>query len=164
LFTTHYQLPETEASRGNEFGTFDTFYGFSELLQILAPEGQKLLAPAATLIKRQADRSDIPFASVMQAELLVLMMTFVTEGCRWYPQTLLYSRHGGTFPFFVQAARHRDFQKIAKITGIPRADQLRMAIKAGHERLEVSTWSMFWMSRDRTFWESMNMNELDTLT
>jgi hypothetical protein len=51
LFTTHYQLPETEASRGNQFGTFDAFYGYSELLQILAPEGKKLLAPAATLIK-----------------------------------------------------------------------------------------------------------------
>ena len=164
LFTTHYQLPETEAFRGNQFGTFDAFYGYSELLQILAPEGQKLLAPAATLIKRQADRSDIPFASVMQAELLILMMTFVTESCRWYPQTLLYSPHGGTFPFFVQAARHRDFQKLAKITGIPKADQLRVTIKAGHERLEVSTWSMFWMSRDRTFWESMNMDELDTLS
>jgi hypothetical protein len=164
LFTTHYQLPETEASRGNQFGTFDAFYGYSELLQILAPEGQKLLAPAATLIKRQADRSDIPFASVMQAELLILMMTFVIEGCRWYQQTLLYSPYGGTFPFFVQAARHRDFQKLGQITGIPRADQLRVAIKAGHERLEVSTWSMFWMSRDRTFWESMNMDELDTLS
>jgi hypothetical protein len=164
LFTTHYQLPETEAARGNQFGTFDAFYGHSELLQILAPEGKKLLAPAATLIKRQADRSDIPFACVMQAELLILMMTFVTEGCRWYPQTLLYSPHGGPFPFFVRAARHRDFQKLAKITGISIADQLRASVKAGHERLAVATWGMFWMSRDRTFWESMNMDELDTLS
>ena len=92
------------------------------------------------------------------------MMTFVTDGCRWYPQTLLYSPHGGPFPFFVRVARHRDFHKLAKITGIDRADQLRASVRAGHERLEVATWDMFWMSRDRTFWQSMNMDELDTLS
>ena len=163
VFATHYQLPETEASRGNQFGTFDAFYGNSESLQILAPEGKKLLAPAATLVKRQADRSDIPFVSVMQAELLILLKTFITEGCRWYPQTLLYAPYGGPFPFFVRAARHRDFQKLAKITGINTGDQLRTSVKAGHERLGVSQWHDFWMSRDRTFWESMNMDDLDTL-
>ena len=92
------------------------------------------------------------------------MMTFITQGCRWYPQTLLYSAYGGSFPFFVKAARHRDFQKLAKITGIHSGNQLRASVKAGHERLEVGTWDMFWMSRDRTFWESMNMDNLDTLS
>ena len=164
LFTTHYQLPETDASRGNRFGSFDAFYGYSELLQILAPEGKKLLAPAATLIKRQADRPDLPFDSVMQAELLILMMTFITEGCQWYPQTLIYSSYGGPFPFFIKAARHRDFQKLAKITAIHSGDQLRASVKAGHKRLEIGNWHMFWMSSDRTFWESMNMDNLDTLT
>lgn len=163
VFANHYQLPETEASRGNHFGTFDAFYGQSETLQILAPEGKKLLAPAATLIKRQADRTDLPFTSVMQAELLVLLMAFITEGCLWYPQTLLYSPHAGPFPFFIKAERRRDFQKLAKITGIGSGDQLRALVTAGHERLGVGQWHDFWMSRDRTLWDSMNMDALDKL-
>ena len=92
------------------------------------------------------------------------MMTFITEGCQWYPQTLIYSSYGGPFPFFIKAARHRDFQKLAKITAIHSGDQLRASVKAGHKRLEIGNWHMFWMSSDRTFWESMNMDNLDTLT
>ena len=162
VFTSHYLLPESEAYGSNRFVTFDAFYGYSETLQILAPEGRKLLAPAAELIKRQADRTDIPFTDVMQAELLVLMMAFIIEGTQWYPQTLHYSSRSGAFPFFLRAAQHRHFEKLAKITGISDADELRQAVKAGHQRLNVSQWHNFWF-RDRLFWESMNMDALDTL-
>ncbi|MBX3425586.1 MAG: TIR domain-containing protein [Pirellulales bacterium] len=164
ILTNHYLLPETEASGVNRFETFDAFYAYSETLQILASEGKKLHAPAAELIKRQADRTDLPFAAVMQAELLVLMMAFITEGCRWYPQTLhCSSSRAGAFPFFLRATRRRDFQKLAKITGIGTADELRVAVKAGHERIGVGTWHNFWVS-DSSFWGSMNMDALDTLT
>ncbi|MBV5323283.1 hypothetical protein JZU51_00675, partial [bacterium] len=72
ILTSHYLLPETKASGGNRFCNFGRFYGHSETLQILAPDGQKLHAPAAELIKRQADRTDLPFAVVIQSELLIL--------------------------------------------------------------------------------------------
>jgi hypothetical protein len=162
IFTSHYLLPETEAHGPNRFDTFYAFYGYSETLQVLAPEGQKLYAPAAELIKRQADRTDLPFTEVMQAELLILMMAFITDSARWYPQTLHYSSRVGAFPFFVRAAQHRHFQKLAKITGIGSADELREAVKAGHQRLEVNRWHNFW-NNDRSFWDSMNMDALDTL-
>lgn len=163
ILTSHYLLPETETSGVNRFNTFDAFYGYSESLQILAPEGQKLYAPAAELIKRQADRTDLPFPSVIEAELLVLMMAFIAEDCRWYPQTLHYSSHARAFPFFLRAARHRDFQKLAKITGMGTGDELRAAVKSGHVKLGVDRWHNFWMS-DRSFWGSMNMDALDTLS
>jgi hypothetical protein len=62
----------------------------------------------------------------------------------------------------VRAAQHRHFQKLAKITGIGSADELREAVKAGHQRLEVNRWHNFW-NNDRSFWDSMNMDALDTL-
>jgi len=163
IFTNHYLLPETEAAGLNRFDSFDAFLGYSETLQILAPEGRRLHAPAAELIKRQADRTDLPFAAVMQAELLVLMMAFITEDCRWYPQTLHYSSRAGAFPFFIRAARHRDFQKLAKITGIGGGDELRAAVKSGHEKLGADRWHNFWPS-NRSFWGIMNMDALDTLS
>ena len=163
IFASHYLLPETEAFGVSRFNTFDSFYGYSETLQILAPEGQRLYAPAAELIKRQADRTDLPFLSVMEAELIVLMMAFIAGNSRWYPQTLHYSSRAGAFPFFLRAARHRDFQKLAKITGIATGDELRAVVKSGHEKLRVDRWSNFWIS-DRSFWDSMNMDALDTLS
>lgn len=162
VLNSHYLLPESEAHGPNRFDTFDAFYGHSETLQVLAPEGRKLHSPAAELIKRQADRTDLPFVAVMEAELLVLMMAFITDGSRWYPQTLHYSSRGGAFPFFVRAAQGRNFQKLAQITGISSANELREAVKAGHERLRVNEWHNFWIT-DRSFWKSMNMDALDTL-
>lgn len=162
ILTSHYLLPESEVHGANRFNTFDAFYGYSEALQVLAPEGRKLHSPAAELIKRQADRSDLPFMAVMQAELLVLMITFITDGARWYPQTLHYTQRSGAFPLFVRATQHRHFQKLAVITGISSADELREAVKAGHQRLGVNQWHNFWIA-DRSFWDSMNMDALDTL-
>ncbi|WP_241074982.1 SEFIR domain-containing protein [Achromobacter insuavis] len=161
ILTNHYLLPETEIYGTERFGTFYAFHGYSDALQILAPEGKTLYAPAAELIKRQADRNDLPFLEVMQAELLVLMMAFISKSTRWYPQTLHYSSRHGAFPFFLKASRHRDFQKLGKITGLDDGDELRAAVKAGHQRLEVNRWTNFWS--DRTFWGSMNMDGLDTL-
>src|SRR5690606_7177543 len=122
----------------------------------------KLLAPAAALIKRRADRRGLPFSGVMQAELLVLRMAFITDGWRWYPPTLHYSSRAGALRFCVRAARHRDFHKLTKITGIGSGDELRAAVKVGHEKLSVDRWHNFWIS-DRSFWGSMNMDSLDTL-
>lgn len=162
VLTNHYLLPETEAHRSNGFATFGEFYRHSETLQILAPEGRKLLSPAAELVKSQADRTDLPFPAVMQAELLVLMMALVTEDVHWYPQTLHYSSRA-SFPFFMRATQRRDYQKLAKITGFEDAEQLRTSVKAGLERLRVDNWHDFWMTNG-SFWESMNMDSLDTLS
>lgn len=162
VLTNHYLLPETEWYGDNRFGTFGAFYGYSDTLQILAPEGQRLFAPAAELIKRQADRTDVPFTDVIQAEVLVLLMAFITDVKHWYPQTLFYSSRSSAFPFFLRAAQHRNYQKLAQITGIDSVEQLRKAVKEGHERLQVKSWHDFWRT-DRTFWGSMNMDALDTL-
>jgi len=162
IFTSYYLLPFSERSGDSNFETFDAFYGYSETLQtVLAPEGRKLNSPAAELIKRHADRQDLPFSEIMQAELLILLMSFITPDSRWYPQTLHYSSHGAGYPFFVRATQHKHFNKLSIITGIADANELREKVKEGHDRLNVDNWHNF--SFNRNFWGSMNMDKLDTL-
>ena len=162
VFTSHYLLPETERHGDNRFACFDCFYGDSESLQaVLAAEGKRLCSPAAELLKRQADRGDIPFNDVIQAELLVLMIAFITPRATWYPQTLHYAPYHKDFPFFIRATQHKNFKKLAIITGIDDADTLRATVKEGHERLRTDSWHNF--RRNRSFWPSMNMDKLDTL-
>jgi TIR domain len=161
VFTSHYLMPSSEKYGRESFERFDCFYGYSEALQILAPEGRKLHAPAAELLKRQADREDIPFSDIMQAELIALMMSFITPETRWYPQTLHYSSYSKGFPFFIRAAQHKNFNKLSIITGISSADELRNRVKEGHQRLETASWHNFHFNK--SFWSSMNMDELDTL-
>jgi len=162
VFSTHYLLPASNRSGDNAFETFDAFYGYSETLQsVLAPEGRKLYSPAAELIKRHADRDDLPFKSIMEAELLVLMMSYITPDTHWYPQTLLYASYRGDFPFFLRAAQHKNFKKLAIVTGIDDANKLREAVKEGHKRLGVERWYNF--HYERSFWGTMNMEKLDTI-
>jgi hypothetical protein len=162
VFASHYMLPGTQRRTSTHFRRFDTFYGFSETLQeVLAPEGVRLYSPAAALIKQQADRQDVPFESVMEAELVVLLMAFLTPDVRWYPQTLHYAAYMMEFPFFLRAAQHKHFKRLATITGIQSAEEMRSVAKTGHERLSVSNWYNF--DSVDSFWSAMNMEKLDTV-
>ncbi|MGB2865026.1 MAG: SEFIR domain-containing protein [Sedimentisphaerales bacterium] len=162
VFTSHYLLPETERYGEQQFDTFDSFCGYSETLQkVLATEGRRLYSPAAELIKRQADRKDLPFSSVIEAELVVLLMTLLTPNAQWSPGTLYYASYRRDFPFFLRATQHKGFKKLATITGINDADKLRAAVKEGHERLGTNSWHGF--RRCGNIWESMNMDKLDTI-
>lgn len=162
IFTSHYLLPTADRYGDSHFETFDAFYGHAETLQaVLAPDGKKLHSPAAELLKRHADRTDLPFEDIMQAELLTLLISFITPENRWYPQTLHYSSYGAGYPFFIRATQHKYFKKLAIITGISDANELREKVKEGHERHNVKSWYNFRFNRN--FWETMNMDKLDTL-
>ena len=97
----------------------------------------------------------------MEAELLVLLMAFISKEVRWYPQTLHYMSQS-EFPFFIRATQHKHFLRLAIITGIIDADALRDAVKAGQQRLQVNMWHDFVMLYN-SFWNCMNMDKLDSI-
>ena len=162
VLSTHYLLPETMGSAEARFCKFDGFFGSSNTLQtVLASEGYQLHSPAAELIKRQADRQDLPFTAIIEAELLVLLMAFITPDTHWYPQTLYYSPYGKRYNFFLRATQHRHYQKLAIVTGIGDAETLRQTVREGQQRLGVDKWHNFWVFG--SFWNTLNMDALDTL-
>ena len=165
VFTSYYQISNSAARYGQDnFERFNCFYGYSRTLQILAAENKQLLSPAAELIKRQADREDIPFSEIRQAELLVLLMRFIiTPEKSWYPQTLLYSSYTESFPFFIKATLHKNFSKLAKITGISDVNELREKAKNGYDIFN-NTSQKFEYRHDINLWHSMNMDKLDSLS
>jgi hypothetical protein len=162
VFTSHYIRPSTECSGDERFDGFDCFYGYSETLNaVLAPEGQRLYSPAAELIKRQSTRDGLPFTDLIQADLLILLMAFISPDSRWYPQLMYYARYGIEFPFFLRAAQHKNFRKLATITGINDATALRDAVAKGHERLKIGNWHDFHF--ESSFSRAMNLDKLDTI-
>ncbi len=71
----------------------------------------------------------------MQAELLALLMSFISKVKYWYPQTLYYLSHGATFPFFIRAAQRRHFANLALITGVKTGDELRSIVAQAYRHL-----------------------------
>lgn len=74
---------------------------------------------------------------------------------------MYYSSFSKEFPFFLRASQHKNFKKLATVTGIDDADKLKEEVKKGHERLETNKWNNFQFNRSS--WESMNMEHLDTI-
>lgn len=162
VYTSHYIIPATERSGQKRFESFDSFYAYSKSLNsVLAAEGRRLCSPAAELIKRQATKEDLPFADIIQADLLTLLVAFITPDSQWYPQLMHYASYTNDFPFFIRASQHKHFQKLAVISGINDANALREAVKEGHKRLQVGEWQNFHLQRD--FAMAMNLDGLDTI-
>jgi hypothetical protein len=162
VLTSHYMKSETERYGSNVFTDTREFNAFANGLQIvLAESGRRYLSPAAELLKRQADRNDLPFAAIMEADLLVFLMALISEDGKWIPQTLFYRSDRG-FPFFLRAIQHRNFLKLAVITGEPEANKLREAALAGYERLGVNHWADFAIHIGSPL-SFMNLDKLDTL-
>ncbi len=165
VLTNNYLLPESEASRNNSFGTFDEFYTYSAVLEKRNRRlEQRLISPIANLIKERATRSDLTFKEIMQAELLVFLISMLGDGHAWHPHTLVFAGRGGMrFPLFVRAAQHKYFERIRVITGINTADELRAKFKEGLERNNVSNWSLTFHT-DVSFRALTNMDALDTIS
>ncbi len=160
IYTSHY-INLSSVSQGQpNFKKFDCFWGYSEALRsVLPPEGKRLYAPAAELIKMQADREDLPFLDIVQAEILTFLMSFITPETCWHPTTLLYSSYYN-YPFFVRATEHKNFDKLAKITGVDSAETLRGYVKEGCDKFRESGDSF---NYSISFWHCMNMDKLDSL-
>jgi hypothetical protein len=143
------------------FYRYNYFYASSQYLdEVLAP-GKRLKSAAGELIRKQADRQDIPFKSVMEADLLCLLMALITQEVRWYPQTLYYASYGYQFPFFLRATQHKHFKHLVTITGINSVDELKKAAVEGYKRLDIMNWHDF--HPNKPFWELLNMEKLNSV-
>lgn len=162
ILTKNYLLPSRERGGDIYFNNFTIFYHFSEHPNpSILPNKQQFIAPAAEIIKRHANREDISFEEIMQADCVAFLMSLINAKMnRWYPQTLHYAKFGMAFPLFIKASRHDDFAKFSTITGIQDVDSLRKAIKEGEDRFKLHSWDVF---RVTNIWEIMNLNKLDTI-
>ena len=163
IFETHYLIPEVERYGNKEFDKFGCFWGHTRILQKnLIVEGQRLFSPEAELIKRQADRCDIPFMSVTEAEVLVYLMALLSQDTYWYPGTLHYAPYEHKFSFFLKATRHKGFKKLAIITGIDNAELLKEAVDNAQEHNATNQREKFQFRGNIS--NMINLDNLDTLT
>jgi hypothetical protein len=164
VFTSRYLQPEGVEHYGDgELASFGCFWSYSEHLQILAPEDRKLISPAAELIKRHADRDDLKFESLIEAESVIMLMALLLPSVlHWYPGTLLYSQNKPP-PLFARAAHNNGFRKLCVITGETSAPAIQSLVKKGWERMGIDRWHDFrWHSRGLA--SIMNLENLNTIS
>lgn len=162
VFSALYIKPAEKRLGGQNFQRFDSFYTSCSMLNaVLAKEGAELLSPTAQLIKLQAKRSDIPFLDLLQADLLILLISFIDPQIRWYPQSFFYARYAGDFPFFLKATHQKGFENLSTIIGTSDLDAIRLSVKKGSEEIKSMSHNSFYLNL--TFWDAINMDKLNTI-
>jgi hypothetical protein len=164
VYRTHYLLPETEQQGEVVFDTFDIFHSHARrIASLVTPAGQQLLSPTAAVFKGNATKPDIPFVSIIDADLMTFLAAMLGKDTRWYPDTLFYLGYLRARPFFLRATQHKHFRKLALITGIENADELRKKALEGYDRIGVKEWSTFGMYVHGSIWNALNLDKLDTI-
>jgi len=164
LLKTRYILPESDARQGKDFTDFEAFRGYSSVLHT---RNQRLelnrISLIADLMKGRATRNDISFNEIMQAELVVVLMTVLSKRHKWYPHTLVFSALGaGRFPVFLRATQRKYFDRLKMITGVDSPEELRTKFKEGYEMGGLAPWAQFTWLTDVSLPELMNMDALGT--
>ena len=165
LFSSHYLIPECEIYDLKKFTTFAALFCPYDSIgkALLAPNGQPYLDSVAELLKRHADHSDLPFKSLMESELLLLMASLVHTGDAWHPRTVIYSGYNPSFPLFVRATQRKGFRKLAKILSIESSSELKEKVKANLETQRVQQFFNRDYRSGPSLWDAMNMDNLDTI-
>ncbi len=165
IFTSHYIYPSTARYGSQQFESFRCFWvPAHDFLQApLNPQpGHRFTNTVGEIVHRQADRSDIPFPKLIEAELLVMLMFLVTPAMdygHWHPHTFCYGVYSANNEFFIRASQHKSFQHLAVITGIDNADKLRAIVQPCVEK-----YSEQWRgSSIRGLWAQWNMDNLDSI-
>ena len=166
IFTTSYLCPEYQYSVRGRFEPFTCFWTLAhQVLQSpLKPQpGHQFRDTVGEVVRRQADRTDIPFSKFIEAELLAVLVSLAGAGTDcdlWRPHTLCYGNHNGNNDFFIRATQRKYFNRLAIVTGIKSAAELRNIVQ---EKLKAYfQGGSFFVARD--IWSLWNMDELDSLT
>jgi len=163
IFENGYLVPPHLRSGSTSHESFVGFHGSADVLQQeLAAPGKRLFSPAGELVKRQADRSDLPLADVLQAELLVLLMAFVTPSGWWYPGTLFYASYNTDFPLFARATRSKNFAPIRTIANVTDGNDLRNRVRDNGHNARLNKAPDVFTGMHRSYTELMHLEELDT--
>lgn len=162
LFESHYLLGSTARYNGRKFVRFDGFWASSRVLSlVLKPaNGGAFKSTAAELIRLHADRHDLTFAALREAELLILLMSFLPPYTQWFPQTLYYSAFHEEHKFFLRTTQRKNFVKLQEITGGKSVEELKQAVT---ERSKNLQHEFHYFSEKGFFWDQLNLTNMDTL-
>lgn len=156
----HYLRPESDSRRG-EHVSFTEFYSYCDninaalLTEIGNTPGGKYHSQTAELLKRCADRLDITFDAIKEADVLAQIASQLRDS-RWYPQTHYYWGWGRTAPFFLRAVQHKYFGKLGTVLGFKSGDELRAALEGKKTNIDR-------FNSNVSVEEFIGLSKLDTL-
>ena len=157
LFDYSYVAPETRNGEKLQSYSFSQFNEHASSLEgMCADRGDtRRLSVMADLIHDRADRTDIRFSELLQADVICCLAASRNERfCGWYPRTLVYSGRLGVIELFARATTATGFAPLKELVGFDAPQELLQYIQS-NEMTEI--W------HDRDMFRSVYIEELFNL-
>lgn len=161
ILSTHFLARESELTSKQDFVSFDSFFTSSNTIQHALSKEKNFYSPVIEFIKRNADRSDITFTDIIEADILCLAYSCCHDGIYWYAATTPYAGYNAVPNIFLRATQHKGFIKLKEALGIDSADDFRFKIQ---EKQALHEKQHYGYGRGPASYKAlMNIDNIDTL-
>jgi hypothetical protein len=134
MLSQQYYLTSRTRSSGSSVSSFTVF---REHMNSLVRRNQRLvlrrISLRADILEKRSKSSSLPFQAVMQADFICFMRAELDTNLtydRWWPETLLYSRHNyGAFEVFARAASNAHLNKLLLLLGVSTLDPVKTKLE-----------------------------------
>ena len=133
----------------NSGSSVSSFTAFHEHMYSLDRRNNRLelrrLSLRADILEKRSKSSGIPFQAVMQADFFCFMRAELDDPRkygRWWPETLLYSRHSyGAFEVFARAVSKTYLKKVLPLLGVSTLEPVKAKLEEfAPEKLYLPRW------------------------
>lgn len=112
---------------GGEDTQVSSYSGFNNHATSIEKCGERRLSVMADLVKNGANRRDIRFADLMQADSVIFL---AKESWGWFPRTLVYAEGTRVLPLFARAVDERGLTPLKALLGISTGQELVSRIES----------------------------------
>lgn len=157
LLDHNYVAPETFNGQRLESFSFTLFNTHAESLEgECANRGDtRRLSVMAELLHDRADRKDIRFFDLLQAEAICCIAACRrSRYCGWYPRSFIYAGRAGKLELFVRAIDEQGFQPLKTLLQCPTPKEMIRSICSDQMNKSLSS---------RDFWDLPGVEELFNL-
>lgn len=161
VLSSHYLVQDGHTSKEKNFVSFDSFFTSSNTVQHALSKEHRYYSPSVELIKRNADRNDIVFTDLIEADILCLAYSCCHEGIYWYAATTPYIAYNTVPDIFLRATQHKGFIKLKEALGVDSADDFRSRMQ---EKQQQHLAQNYGYGRGFASYKNlMNLDNIDTL-
>lgn len=151
-----FVTPRTLGGNDFESHSFSSFNSYARSLEeTCAVQGKrKRLSVMADLVHERANRSDLRFSDIMQADVILCL---ASRGS-WYPRTLIYSRSSGKCELFLRAVDGVGFVPLEQLLRVDSPQELIELIGSPDIQRMLQSEKFWQANRSMEF---LNLRELE---
>jgi len=156
LLEYRYVVPKTFGGENVASRKFTTFNEYAESLEELCAQSgdRRRLSVMADLVHDRANRKDLRFSDVMQADIVLAL---ATKGYGWFPRCMVYASSTGKCELFLRAVTDDGFSPLKQLLNLNSPQELLQLLDSDDMRKVLRSEKLWYADMAL---ECLNVEEL----